>query len=192
MAHHVIYIPGLGDSKTFGQDKAIKFWRIFGIAPHYLALGWEDKSGFDAKMEKLDGKVTDLLRSGHKVSLVGVSAAASAAVNYYVSNPALQAIVLIAGKVHNANQVHTLRYKMNPDFKTSMEKATASIKFIQSKGMAKNILSIYSEHDRVVPPKDSRIKGATHLQIFAWSHSSTIFLGIMLYGSTISRFIRAH
>lgn len=191
MKHHVIYIPGLGDSRTFGQDKAVGLWRLFGVTPHYLALGWENPEGFDKKLARLDSKVSALQEKGFTVSLVGVSAGASAVVNYYANNSSIHKLILISGKVNDPDNVHPLRYKINPDFKTSMERTGKSLEIIKHKDAAKNILSIYSQQDRVVTEKDSTIEGATHKKIYARSHGSAIAMAVLTQGRTIANFIKS-
>jgi hypothetical protein len=43
MAKAVIYIPGLGDRRKFGQNQIIKLWRVFGISPYYFPINWYKK-----------------------------------------------------------------------------------------------------------------------------------------------------
>ena len=87
MAHHIIYVPGLGDHKTYGQNIGIQIWRLFGFVPHYFPLGWATKEGFDQKLGRLLRQVDALRDQGHAVSLVGVSAGASGCQFEAAQNP---------------------------------------------------------------------------------------------------------
>lgn len=99
MAYHAIYIPGLGDNRTYGQNIAIQLWRLFGITPHYFPLGWDGKEGYESKQKRLIQKIELLTKYGDTVSLVGVSAGASAALNTYVQSDKVLKTIFICGKI---------------------------------------------------------------------------------------------
>lgn len=191
MAHHVIYIPGLGDSKTFGQDKGIKLLRLKGLTPHYFPLGWAKKETVGLKLGRLEKKVTDLLAKGDRVSLIGVSAGASAALRLYDKIPEIHKVVLISGKIHSPEIVSKRVYDLNPAFKQSVYGLEAIITDLQRKKRIKNIMSLRSLRDRSVPRQDSFLDGATHRNIIAFSHPSSIFVALIFYFPTMARFIKS-
>ena len=189
--HHIIYVPGLGDSRPLLQDKGIRLWRRFGVSVSYFALGWaRQKDGFDDKLARLRDEVSRYQEEGFTVSLVGVSAGASAVLNYYQSDHSIHKVILVCGVAHNHGNVSQLLLRRNPDFATSLKRVDDSVAKLQADSLAKNILSIYSDGDKYVKSKDSMIEGASHKNIPAWSHPSVIALTILVHGRTIAQFVR--
>lgn len=190
--HHIIYVPGLGDARPLLQDKGIQLWRKHGVSVSYLALGWaRQDDGFDNKLARLRDEVGHYQRKGFTVSLVGVSAGASAVLNYYQNDRSINKVILACGVAHNNGHVSQLLLRRNPDFDSSLRRVDESVAKLQSYGLAKNILSIYSDGDRYVKSEDSMIEGAHHKEITAWSHPSVIALTILVHGRTITEFVRS-
>jgi pimeloyl-ACP methyl ester carboxylesterase len=190
VANHIVYIPGLGDHKTYGQHIALKIWRVFGLRTHYFALGWVTDEGIDTKLARASKLIEDLTKNGHRASLVGVSAGASAAINLFAKHPELHKVIIVCGKVNMPENVRPELYGKNPDFKQSMYKVKPSLQKIETQQSLQNILSIYSPNDRVVSPVDSHIDGAHNRTIWAWSHPSVIANTILFHGPTIARFVK--
>ena len=99
MAHQVIYVTGLGDDRSYGQITILKSWRLWGLKPHYFPFKWADKEPFEPKFQRLLAKIDDLSTDGNYVSLVGVSAGASAVLNAYAERKNLTGVVCICGKI---------------------------------------------------------------------------------------------
>lgn len=190
MAHHVIYIPGLGDHKTYGQPLALNLWRLYGLNPVYLPLSWHKQEGLEKKLDKIDEKILSIGQD-EEISLVGVSAGASAALNYASMNVSIRRIVLICGKVQHPESIRAKVYESNPDFRESMKAVGSSLIKLNEQGRTNDIMSVFSESDDTVPAEDSNIKGARHLEIDAWNHSSVIALSILLHGKKLSEFIKS-
>jgi hypothetical protein len=131
------------------------------------------------------------LSGGDKVSLVGVSAGASAALRTYANFQKINKVVLIVGKIHSPESIHQRTYDLNPDFKESVYRLDKVISRLKQQKLIKNILSMRSLRDRTVPRQDSFIEGANHRNIVAWSHSSAIFVSILFYFPAIARFIKS-
>jgi pimeloyl-ACP methyl ester carboxylesterase len=191
MTHHVIYIPGIGDHRSYGQNIAIQLWRLFGLTPHYLPLGWRTKEGFDRKLKRLLERI-DLLRSrGDTVSLVGISAGASVVLAAYAQRPELNGVVCICGKIQNPGNIKSSTYAINPDFKESMRRVQTNLELLNRKSLLKNVMSMYALRDRTVPPEDARIKGAAEKIVPGWDHGSGIFFGVVLGAPAIAGFLRS-
>jgi pimeloyl-ACP methyl ester carboxylesterase len=173
------------------QDKGIAIWRLFGLSVSYHALGWHQKQGMKTKLMNLDREVRKWQENGYTVSLVGVSAGASAVLNYYRDHPDIHRVILLCGKAHNMVAVSPDRLRQNPDFKESLDSVDAAVAALLADNCTKNILSIYSQLDVIVRPKESHVEGAHHKRSFAWSHASVIAFGILFQGPTIARFVRA-
>ena len=189
MAHHVIYIPGLGDHYSYGQDIALVYWRAFGLHTHYLALGWRNKEGFDTKINRIVEKIDRLTAQGHKVSLCGTSAGASAALAAYTLRPEVRGVVTIAGKVQRPESIWQTVRNRNPDFYEGARRLPQNIDVITQRGDLKNILCIYTNQDKTVPPKDAFIPGAHTHVVSGWNHKSGIFFGVLAGAPTIGHFL---
>ncbi|MEX1995160.1 MAG: hypothetical protein WD887_00070 [Candidatus Saccharimonadales bacterium] len=189
MSHHVIYIPGLGDSRSYGQNIALNLWRIFGLKPHYFALGWADKQPFAAKLRRLLSEIDRLQNGGHKVSLVGVSAGASAALNAYSRREDIAAVVLVVGKIQNPQTIGERTYTINPAFKESMAMVKASLGQLDGRAR-KKIMSIHPLHDKTVPIADTVIPGAVEKTIPVRGHTFSIFYTVIFGSRFIAKFIK--
>lgn len=189
MANHVIYIPGIGDQKPHGQDLAIGLWRLYGLTPHYFPLGWADKERFEPKLARLLDKIDALKKQGHSVSLVGVSAGASAVLNAYSERKDLSGVVCIVGKIHNPQAVGGRIYHTNPAFKDSVYRVAASLETLGREERAR-ILSLYTPLDKTVPPNDSQLQGAKNRKIAGLGHITGIFFAVIFGGPAIASFLK--
>ena len=57
MKNHIIYLPGIGDHHSYGQDHAVKLWRPLGLHADYLPLGMQNHEGFAHKVARLTAKI---------------------------------------------------------------------------------------------------------------------------------------
>ena len=188
--HHVIYIPGIGDHFSYGQNLAVHYWRFFGLKPHYLPLGWRNPEGFDAKLRRLEDKIDDLTEQGHKVSLVGVSAGASAVLAAYVSRPDINGVATIAGKIQRPDNLSKETIEANPDFQEALSRVQDNVQVLDQRSQLGNILCMYATRDKTVPPEDAVIDGSPEYIVPGWDHGSGIFFGVMLGAPAISKFLR--
>ena len=188
MAHHVIYIPGVRDYRPYGQNIVIQLWRIFGLRPHYVPLGWDKKEGYSVKQARLTGLIDDLHRNGNSVSLIGVSAGASAALNAYAASENVFKVICISGKINNWQTIGRKTFERNPDFEESVKNLCCSL---ESMGHTKitNIMSIHPWKDQTVPIADTIITGAKEKTLPGWNHVTGIFFGITLGALPIASFI---
>jgi hypothetical protein len=190
MANHLIFVPGLGDDSPHGQDKAIKLWRLNGLMVHYLALGWGRQEGFDKKLTRLLANIKELESEGHSLSLVGVSAGASAVINAFGKHKKLTAVICICGKINNPHTIGQRTYDRNPDFKQSVYSVQKSLHHLEQSERSR-IMSIHPWADQTVPVKDTLIDGAKEKVMPGWSHISGIFFGVVFGGPVIAKFIKS-
>lgn len=190
MAHYAIYVPGLSDHRTYGQNVVIQLWRLFGVRPRYLALGWNKDEGLELKIARILKEVVSLRSAGHSVSLVSVSAGASAALNAYARSSDISSVVCICGKINNPETVQEATLAANPDFKKSLAQLQKSLTLLDQK-KRKGILSIHPRKDQTVPVADTIIDGAQEKSTPGWNHVTGIFFAIILKSFSIARFILA-
>lgn len=190
MAHQVIYVPGLGDRRPRGQTIVLSFWKLFGLKVHYFPLGWADKEDFQPKLTRLLAEIDELSGDGGLVSLVGVSAGASAVLNAYALRKDLNAVVCVCGKIQNPQTIGGRTYQINPAFKQSAYRVKAGLNKLKPTQI-KRILSIHPRSDSTVPINDTKISGATEKTAPVPGHIFGIFYSITFGLPTIARFIKA-
>jgi hypothetical protein len=189
MARHVIYVPGLGDHRTYGQPIILKWWRLFGVKAHYHAIGWQSDEPFDMKLSRLVGLVDSLYEKYGSVSMVGVSAGASAVLNAFAERKNISSIVCICGKINNPQAVGKIVYDKNPPFKTSLALLQKNLTRLSNPERSR-IMSIHPLDDKTVPPKDTLIKGALEITIPTKGHIFSIYYSLMFKTLTFCKFLR--
>lgn len=189
MAKHVIYVPGLGDHRNYGQPVILLFWRLFGVKAHYLALGWHSHEPFDKKLEKLLALADELKGKYGSVSLVGVSAGATAVLNALASRKDLGKVVCICGKINNPQTVGQQVYDYNPPFKESAYLLQKNLRKLGPPERAR-IMSIHPLQDPTVPPADTILDGAVESTVPTKGHIFSIYFSVMFRARTICRFLK--
>ena len=179
MSHHVIYVPGLGDAKSRGQELVTRLWRPFGVRGHYVPMHWAVDEPWEAKLARLLQAIDELSRTG-TVSLVGTSAGASAVLQAFaLRKQAVAGVVCICGKINHPETVNPNYYTVNPAFKVALVQLQAVLPGITLADRAR-ILSIHPLRDGIVPPPDTILPGAHERTIFSVGHGFSIFVALTL------------
>lgn len=181
----VIYVPGLGDSRSYGQRQIAWFWRLFGVKVQYFPLGWADGEAYAPKFKRLLAKID----SFDKVALVGVSAGASAVLNSYAVRPDLVGVVCISGKIQNPQTIHPRRFEINPAFKDSAFGVQDSLKKLKP-SERRCIMSIHPIYDQTVPIKDTIINGTVERVVHVRGHITSIYYTIIFKPALIAKFLK--
>lgn len=190
LKHHAIYVPGLGDQNTRGQDAAVNSWQKQGVKAHYFALGWADGKSFAPKFDRLLVKIDELINQGNSVSLVGSSAGASAVINAYAKRPEVHAVILISGKINNPESIGRKIYDLNLAFKDSVYMVKESLARLRPEQI-KRIMSIHPLYDGYVPVADTIIPGAVEKRVLVVGHVFGIFYTLAFRKKLITSFIKA-
>ncbi|MFA5004356.1 MAG: hypothetical protein WC498_03730 [Candidatus Saccharimonadales bacterium] len=188
--HAVIYVPGLGDGRVGGRRALIATWRIYGVRPVVHQMNWADKQPFAVKLQSLLQHIDTLANNGYRVSLVGESAGASAAMAAYAARQdVVHRVVCICGKLRNPQTVHPNTYLRNPAFAESMAALPAALVGLGSEKLAR-VRSIHPLSDPTVPIGDTVIAGAESKTIPTIGHSNGIFLGDTLFSFLVVPFLK--
>lgn len=188
--HQVIYVPGLGDKHSRLQARIIGSWRRHGIEAHFFKMGWADDEPYSSKLARLNDKINELAKKG-TVSLVGVSAGASAVLNTYAKRPKdIHRVITICGKILRPETVQQWRYRANPAFKGSMEMLSSSI---ASMGGAERdrVLTIKPLWDGVVNVDDAVLPGAPEKTVPTFGHAFSIVCTILFDARSIAKIVKA-
>lgn len=189
--HHAIYIPGIGDHKPYYQPQIIKYWKRLGVSAHYHPVTWRSQDeNFETKLKKLVELIDELHSQGHNVSLVGVSAGASAAFNAYMARKdKIARVVYVCGKLQRPETIGSKYYAKNPSFKESLALEQQQLKDL-SPTDTKKMLSLKPLYDQTVPVRDTEISGVRNWTMLSAWHVPSIFMGISAYGPIICSFIK--
>lgn len=187
---HVIYIPGLGDSRPLKQPELLNLWRTSGIIVHYHAVGWATTEPFAAKLKKLEELVDELYKNHGPLSVIGVSAGATAALNLYMSRKdKIRRVVYICGKLLGVSNVSKHYFMQNPAFYDSLVLAQSNIEKLDDEDKQK-MLSVHAIYDNVVPLHTSLIPGVRAKTLPSILHIPSIFLAISIYRSMTINFLK--
>lgn len=187
--HHVIYVPGILDNIYHIQSLAISTWRLHGIHGHCYPIPWAGTEAWEPKFKRLLAEIDRYADAGHKVSLVGASAGASAVLNAYVERKdKISGLVCICAKINAPETVSKKTYQQNPAFKESLEILQRNLPKLTAEDKAK-MLSLYSPKDGVVPYLATVIPGVKEQQLPALRHGRAIIYALT-FGS--GRFLAHH
>jgi hypothetical protein len=191
MKHFAIYLPGLNDHKTGSMlTRVLKIWRVFGVDVLYHPMLWSDKQTLSKKLESILKDVDMLISSGGKVSIIGTSAGASAAINTYTERrDNIYKVVCICGKLKNSEDISNTFIEY-PAFEESMKKLSENIPLLDKQELNK-ILSLRSLLDGTVPPSDTVITGANNRLKLAIGHGYSITYALTIEAWRIARFIKS-
>lgn len=189
-AHYAIYVPGLGDHKSQGQELVTRLWRVFGVRGAYQPMRWSDKGAFKPKFQKLLDRIDQLERGGNKVSLVGTSAGASVVVAAYAERKdKVSGAVCICGKINRPESVNPKYFVVNPAFKDSLAAAQQALQQLSTKDR-RRILSLHPLWDELVPVADTIIPGTKERVIPSVGHGLSIFCALTFGAYGIMRFLK--
>ena len=188
--NHIIYLPGIGDHKPYYQPQIINLWKKFDVVAHYHPVIWRGHENFAPKLDRILELVDELHSQGHRVSLVGVSAGATAAFNTYMKRPEkIAKVVYVCGKLRRPESVGERYYRINPSFKQSLELVQTKIDKLNSEDVAK-MLSLKPLYDQTVPVADTVLPGVRNWRMLSLWHIPSIFMGITAYSPIICNFIK--
>jgi pimeloyl-ACP methyl ester carboxylesterase len=158
--------------------------------PHFIAFNWTEDKDFDNKLKPLIEKVDYLTSQGFLVSVVGISAGASAAVNLYgVRKDKIHKLVLISGKSYGLGNVNESYFINNPAFKKSLTMSTKAVSNLTTSDKRK-MRYMHALTDMTVYPAHNQIKGVKNKTILVLGHIPSIYIGLGFYGYWICRFVR--
>lgn len=190
MTHTVIYVPGLGDAKINGRRLLVASWRLYSVRPVVHQMSWADKQPFEHKLQALLKHIDERRAAGERVSLVGESAGASAAMNAYAARPgSIHRVVCICGKLRNPETIHPATYRQNPAFAESMDLLPQSLASLSTSQLSR-VRSIHPLADPTVPVPDTIIAGAEERTIPTVGHATSIVLGNVLFSWRMVPFLK--
>ncbi len=152
--------------------------------------GWADGETFAPKLKRLTEQINYLTSQGSRVSLVGISAGASAAVNTYAANKdKIHKLVFICGKVRSPQNVNRRYFEKNPAFKDSIYLSEANWQKLNAPDK-KKMLYLHALVDGIVPPCFNKLEGVQTKTVLAFGHVVGIAVALTFYSASICRFLK--
>ncbi|MBN2101174.1 hypothetical protein JW710_04800 [Candidatus Dojkabacteria bacterium] len=171
-------------------------WEKEGIASYVHPIQWYDRdTTFEEKLDNLLNLVRDLSRSG-PVSLAGVSAGASTALNAFLREPDLiSSCICICGPVRFGDGKLCERERMkkrSPLFAQSVEMSEENIGKLHN-GLESRILTIFPKFgDELIQRHTVKISGAKNIEIPVIGHRTGVLFAMTLWSKEILGFIKNH
>lgn len=175
--HHVIYVPGILDD-SYLQSTWVRLWRLYGVHGHLHEMPWRGKEAYEPKFQRLLAKIDQYTDHGHKVSLVGASAGASAVINAYIERrDKISSVAYVCAKINAPETVSDRLYAENPAFKTALHLLQDNLPKLTKADKAK-MTSFYSPGDGYVPHAATVIPGVREYQLPSLRHGPAVIYAL--------------
>lgn len=184
----VILICGIGD--TVWLMKLMTWhWKWFGISPHVVSVGWYDRATIYDKLDYLDNIISTYRE---KVSIVGISAGGSLALNYYsVYKHKVQKIVTVGSRLRSRTIKYPLArlwfYLGSKLFFESVQLLESRIQLVDPK---KFLIMRAQFGDELARSRDMRIPGVEQKLIPLAGHRTSIAGALTFFCKPIIDFLK--
>jgi hypothetical protein len=191
--HHVIIIPGLGNSVQ-QHIWATKSWKRCNVIPHIFNAQWGiEEPSFQNKLNRAIIVVDNLLAHNKTVSLIGNSAGSSFVLNIFNKRRQyIHRVIINCGRIKTGDYPW-LSFKQasarSPSFRESVLLSENILSKLSISDKSK-ILTIRPIFDELVPPYSVQIPKARNTIIFSIEHVLSIALTMTLRKQTLIDCIR--
>ncbi|MEO5950587.1 MAG: hypothetical protein ABIQ04_04020 [Candidatus Saccharimonadales bacterium] len=188
MKHHIIYIPGLGDSYDGFRRRVLSSWRFYGASVEYVPMGWYKGGSYEDRELRIKQAIERAKLEGKTVSLISESAGGAIALNVFSKDTDLHRLISICA-VNNPNTPVSPRIlARSPSFKTSLQHLRSSLSNIKVE-RRRDITVLRSLYDPVVGVSDTVIKGVRTHRMLAVGHIGAIAVTLLFYGFLVIRLV---
>lgn len=188
----LIYVPGLGDRMpplVHLQREALRAWRTLGVRTTMFRVRWSSDASFEERLDRLDALVEQFERRGERVALMGASAGAGAVLAEYARRRSIVAVVIIAGKFLEPDDIIKPVLERNAPFAQSLSTVPKLLEELGPDDRAR-ILSLRSARDGVVDDEDTLLEGAVNETMRVVGHVIAIGYALMFRARRVVRFLR--
>ncbi|MFI9485175.1 hypothetical protein ACIG47_02185 [Promicromonospora sp. NPDC052451] len=188
----VIFVPGLGDRLpplVHLQREALRTWRALGVRTTMFRVRWSSDATFQERLDRLDALVEQCERRGERVALMGASAGAGAVLAEYARRRSIVAVVIIAGKFLEPEDIIKPVLRRNAPFAESLSTVPKLLEELGPDDRAR-ILSLRSARDGVVDDEDTLLEGAVNETMRVVGHVIAIGYALMFRARRVVRFLR--
>ncbi|MCP2263397.1 S9 family peptidase [Promicromonospora thailandica] len=188
----VIFVPGLGDRLpplVHLQREALRTWRALGVRTTMFRVRWSSDASFQDRLDRLDEMVERYEQRGERVALMGASAGAGAVLAAYTRRRSIVAVVIIAGKFLEPEDIIKPVLDRNAPFAQSLATVPKLLEELGPDDRAR-ILSLRSARDGVVDDEDTLLEGAVNETMRVVGHVLAIGYALMFQARRVVRFLR--
>jgi hypothetical protein len=190
----VIYLPGIGDSRTilnWLQQAFLATWLMYGFSAKLFIMDWKSSEPYADRFDKLLTLIDNLHARGGEVALVGASAAASSVLLARMARPdVLIGAVTICGQIGGTAALHGPVAATHPRFKSSVALQQNAISTM-TPDLRRRVMTLRPRQDSIVPPHEAVLPGATNYQMSLSGHMAGIGFGLLFEGYRIARFLKS-
>lgn len=193
----LIIIPPLGvDSYKMGEKFTRDWPRDLQMEVINWPFFWEKDGGsYEARLKRLTDKIEDLIQDDMRVSLLGLSAGGSVAINAFSEKKdGIDSVVNVGGRLRSGEVVFPKSKSENDNnflFRESVERCEKNIEGLASADKRK-ILTVRPLWDEFAPINFATISGANNIQNIAFEHILGIILAMTAYKNKIFSFIKSN
>lgn len=188
---HLIIIPGLSDDISLIK-LATKHWKKYRYSIHIHRVGWKDKGNtFQNSLNNLLGLVDKLITSG-SVSILGISAGGSLAINAINKRNSINYVINLCGRLKVGNHKYRSLERMSNSSSIFKDSVISSDNILKEspKFLKDRVLSISSKYfDQSVPFDTSFVDEANNIQIHMIEHTLCIYYTLLFEERAIFDFI---
>lgn len=192
--HRVIIIPGLGDDVN-KMSWVIPLWRRHGLEPMIHSIGWHDGKKFRPKLQILVERIDQFSKDGERISLIGCSAGASAALNAFIQRrDIVHKVITVCGRLKSGNQQgfrsFAARTVTSPSFAQSIQLFESREDVLSDKDRKKIMTVRALFGDELVPADTAIVCGAYNAVIPTLEHTFSIAMAVTLFSRPLIAFLK--
>ena len=193
--HHLIFVPGLGDNTKL-LTWAVSRFQQDGLKPQVHTTPWAGtERTFRPKLDRLVRKIDDIAANGHKITLVGASAGASAVLNAYSERrDKVDSVVNVCGRLRAGTQVFPslhLASSRHPAFRESVTLFENENEPTLTDSDRRKVLTIQAAFDESVPKSTTPLESATNIVLPWIEHNIAIYATLLFSRRAINDFIKS-
>ena len=193
---NIIFVGGLNPGDDRRLEWVAERWnRKYGIECFVFNMDWYSKCSpsFDYNMRKLVAKVDELSQKG-PVSLVGLSAGASAVLNAFVDRrEEIEHVVLICGRIKRGNMrgIRSFRNRTasSAAFAISILEAEDNLSALTDDDKQKILTVVAGLGDELVPYDTATINGVKIVRTPTFGHVISIICSLTFFSKPVIDFI---
>ncbi|MCL4384071.1 hypothetical protein M1116_01300 [Patescibacteria group bacterium] len=186
----VLMITGL-NNPTWQMWPIVKWWQMSGFRVQVFDPKWKNGRPFGIKFRRLL-KLIDQVEED-KLSLVGISAGGSAALNAYgVRRDKINRVVTICSQLRRSRIFENRTLKQSRAFRQSVTRLEKREDKWEEEDL-KNIMTVRSMlGDELVPLDTAAMRGAKNMMVPTGEHVFSIFGALTLFSAPIRQFMRVN
>jgi hypothetical protein len=190
----VIIIPPLGTDPKMGEKMTQNWLEKYAIKPINWQYFWgKNDDNYETRLKKLIGEIDKLNEQGFVVSLIGLSAGGSVAINAFLQRKKqIKKVINICGRLYAGKIKFPKSEKSNDNnflFKESVKKCEENLKSLNVDDKEK-ILTVRPLWDEFAPTEYAMIEGVKNIKVFSVEHVLTILLSMTIYKNKIFDFLK--